>query len=368
MEIVSNLAFPAKMNIPWERLVRVCLIFLLSGMLYLSVQNHMASMEEEPRADIASAADIRSESRILKMDPVGIHKDAENIVGLLPGEAVGSFESLPVPYVKKDAGNNAALKKTETAESPVIVRAADTVKNDTPKAAKPEITVTSEITVTPVITAPDSKEIEITVKDSEENNAEVIEDEEKEIGVIKPITGGTEITSEAPGNSKVKVITPVIEETDSTETGAPVTGETDMKEGDPDYSEDKTAAGSTDISETETDSDIHEATVLSGFVLDAEGYITGVESDVDVTDGILVIPIDSGCVGIRKGALSDLGDSVYELYVPANIRDIEPDAFAGLVSLLYIEVAEENPCYYSMNGILYSAADEEVFDPFGEWD
>ena len=142
--------------------------------------------------------------------------------------------------------------------------------------------------------------------------------------------------------------------------------ESDMQADDSDCSVDREVVGSTDVSGTEEDPDIHGITILSGFVLDAEGYITGTESNVDVTDGILVFPIDQVCVGIRKGALSGLGEYVYELYIPENIRDIDTGVFAELTSLMYIEVEADNPCYYSMDGILYSVTGEVIFDPCEE--
>ena len=40
-----------------------------------------------------------------------------------------------------------------------------------------------------------------------------------------------------------------------------------------------------------------------------------------------------------------------EVYIPANITYIETEAFEKLNSLIYIEVAEENPEYESIEGI-----------------
>ena len=326
MEIVSNLAFPDGMYIPWERLLRVCLIILLSGMLYLGVQKHMESFEEGPRRDIVDAAEIKSEESILRMVPIDFRKDAREITGIFPEEDIES--------------------------SGFLIKAPEAFRTD--------------------ITNPDNSELrmvkvvaggaEITAEDSEAGKFEA----------AAPIIEGTEIATEDSGADKIEAAAPIIGEAEATVTdsedigagveapGIPNTGESDMTAEDSDYSGDGTVNGSTDVSETETDPDIHETTILSGFVLDAEGYITGIESSVDVTDGILVFPMDSSCVGIRKGALSGLGEYVYELSIPANICDIEPGAFAEFTSLLYVEVAENNPCYYSIDGILYSVTGGEI--------
>lgn len=93
---------------------------------------------------------------------------------------------------------------------------------------------------------------------------------------------------------------------------------------------------------------------ISGFVCNADGYITGYTDKVSVMDGILVIPTDENCVGIITGALDGLGEETTEIYIPANISHIEPGVFDGFVFLFYIEVAADNPAYYSRDGILYT--------------
>lgn len=45
---------------------------------------------------------------------------------------------------------------------------------------------------------------------------------------------------------------------------------------------------------------------------------------------------------------------VEEIYIPANIIYIASGAFENLTNLIYIEVAEDNPVYYSENGELYT--------------
>lgn len=104
---------------------------------------------------------------------------------------------------------------------------------------------------------------------------------------------------------------------------------------------------------------------ISGFICNADGYITGYTDKVTVTYGILVIPTDENCIGIVKGALDGLGKETTEVYIPANIRDIEPGVFDGFVSLFYIEAADDNPSYCSRDGILYTKSGEIFVYPNG---
>lgn len=92
---------------------------------------------------------------------------------------------------------------------------------------------------------------------------------------------------------------------------------------------------------------------ISGFLVDTDGYITGVTENLNLIDDILVFPWDEGCIGIRAGALSGLAGCVGEIYIPTNIREIEPGALDELALLAYIEAAEDHPHYYSEDGILY---------------
>ena len=337
MEIVSNLPFPDKMYIPLERLLRACLIILMSGMLYFGVQNHMESMEEEQRGGIVDAAVLRSGTGFLKTDPVNICMDAGEIMVIIPGRGIGRLKVLPAPYTKSD--------KAE-AIAPIIGK--KEIAAEEPESCKPEeaVPIIKGNEITPEDTVPDRPEEAVPIIKVVPDKPETVEPkiEETEITVSDPADNGT--------GAKVPE-TPDIDESD-------------MQADDSDCSVDREVVGSTDVSGTEEDPDIHGITILSGFVLDAEGYITGTENNVDVTDGILVFPIDQVCVGIRKGALSGLGEYVYELYIPENIRDIDTGVFAELTSLMYIEVEADNPCYYSMDGILYSVTGEVIFDPCEE--
>lgn len=104
---------------------------------------------------------------------------------------------------------------------------------------------------------------------------------------------------------------------------------------------------------------------IDGFLLDGEGYITGYTEYTVVRDDLLIIPENENCVGIRSGALDGLGESVTEVYLPANISDIEPGVFDVFPNLMFVEVSGDNPYYYSLDGILYSVSGEEICRPAG---
>lgn len=109
-----------------------------------------------------------------------------------------------------------------------------------------------------------------------------------------------------------------------------------------------------DSSNVDAGSEIDTIKEFYGFTVDEEGYITGITNNIDTTDGILVIAWDPECTGIRNGALSEVLGCLEEIYIPANICDIESDTLEELSSyMIYIEVAEDNPHYYSINGEIY---------------
>jgi len=98
---------------------------------------------------------------------------------------------------------------------------------------------------------------------------------------------------------------------------------------------------------------------IQGFCLNDSGHIVSYSGGSELTeDGYMCLPWDAACTGIEAGALDDVQDMVYELYIPANIVYIAPGAFDGLCNLLYIYAEPENPVYESDgNGILYRKSD-----------
>ncbi|MXP77416.1 hypothetical protein GN277_19165 [Lachnospiraceae bacterium WCA-9-b2] len=104
---------------------------------------------------------------------------------------------------------------------------------------------------------------------------------------------------------------------------------------------------------------------IGGFLVDRQGYIVGITDSLVLMDGILAIASDEKCVGIKADAFCGVGEDVFEIYIPANICEIEQGAFDGFTNLMYIEVADENPYCYSIDGILYAKYGEEIAYPAG---
>lgn len=138
-------------------------------------------------------------------------------------------------------------------------------------------------------------------------------------------------------------------------------------EGDSSFVENEEAEGDTSFvqeedTSTEENNEIRE---IAGFFVDNHGYIVGVTEALSFTDGILAIASDSECVGIKGNAFADVEADVFEIYIPANICEIESGAFDVFSNLMYIEVSEESLYYYSMDGILYSKSGKEIAYPAG---
>jgi hypothetical protein len=110
------------------------------------------------------------------------------------------------------------------------------------------------------------------------------------------------------------------------------------------------------ISGTEGQEEVDESAdtfmVAGGFLCDSSGRIIDC-SGVCVVDGVLSLPSDSACRGIAAGAFDTLGDMVFEIYIPANIVDIDLTVFEELTELMYVEVHPENPRYGSSWGMIY---------------
>lgn len=98
----------------------------------------------------------------------------------------------------------------------------------------------------------------------------------------------------------------------------------------------------------------------TGFVCDSSGYITALApGEMKFPDGVLCLPGDPGCTGVRAGAFSG-AEGIVEVYIPANITYIEPGAFSEISTLFYVEVSSDNPVYTGRNGIVYSKETGEV--------
>ena len=305
MEMVLNRPFADRVSLPWDRLLRAVLILLLVGVLTSYIQKYVGRMDAGK--ETAKAVDTRSGEWIPKRNKADIHKglSVENIRGILCA-------------VSEENAIDKSKMNPEYKEIQCSVNTAE------------PITV-SEETERSYISLP---------KTDDGNPGEI------DTGTKAPITGGMEIAADNSGNR---------------ESGADMS----ITEGSEDNAKkpEVTEEGSAENIEEAAQDELSGIRIISGFRLDEDGYIVGIDSNIDVTDDVLIIPMVSGCIGIRNNALAGLGESVFEIYIPANICNIMPGAFAGLTSLVFIEVAEDNPCYYSIDGVLYSRTGEEVFHP-----
>lgn len=94
---------------------------------------------------------------------------------------------------------------------------------------------------------------------------------------------------------------------------------------------------------------------FANYICDDSGYIQSYSgASGSVRDGLLNLPAHSSCVGVRATAFAGLNEFVTDVYVPANITNIESGAFDVLPYVFWIYVHPDNPVYTSVDGILYT--------------
>lgn len=184
-------------------------------------------------------------------------------------------------------------------------------------------------------------------------SAEIIQTDVNQADVIQVAAVPAEILVEEPMVEEIAVEEPVVEEIVAEKPGVkrdttinvasePVITNPDSMENVKNENKDEEepiAAGNTD----------------TGYLINAEGVIYGLSGNKEVIqDGVLSFP-EEGCSQIAGGALSDLGSSVEEIEIPANITNIQPGVFAGLSNLGWIEADAANPAYVTVDGVLYTA-------------
>ena len=184
-------------------------------------------------------------------------------------------------------------------------------------------------------------------------SAETIQTDVNQADVIQVAAVPAEILVEEPMVEEIAVEEPVVEEIVEENPGVkrdttvnvasdPVITNPDSMENVKNENKDEEepiAAGNTD----------------TGYLINAEGVIYGLSGNKEVIqDGVLSFP-EEGCSQIAGGALSDLGSSVEEIEIPANITNIQPGVFAGLSNLGWIEADAANPAYVTVDGVLYTA-------------
>lgn len=184
-------------------------------------------------------------------------------------------------------------------------------------------------------------------------SAETIQTDVNQADVIQVAAVPAEILVEEPMVEEIAVEEPVVEEIVEEKPGVkrdttvnvasePVITNPDSMENVKNENKDEEepiAAGNTD----------------TGYLINAEGVIYGLSGNKEVIqDGVLSFP-EEGYSQIAGGALSDLGSSVEEIEIPANITNIQPGVFAGLSNLGWIEADAANPAYVTVDGVLYTA-------------
>ncbi len=296
MEIVMELRNLRKEYFFADRLIRGCMVLTMIGMLWIGSRVHAEGYTEECKREMAVPAAVISYRE--NMEECGrIARDAALHVGGAAGSlAEKSEREVSIArYVREgDARENIPVISLDRGNTEEIV-----------DVGREEISVEE--------TGGAGRE-EISMEESEDVGREEISVEEPEDA------GRDEICAEDDVNADI----------DEAGTGGNTAGDRE-----------DTDAGSLGTSE------------LSGFLIDKDGYITGVTERVDVTDGVLIFARDEGCIGIRKGALSELVGCVWEIYIPVNICKIEPGALDEFLFTAYIEVAPGHPCYYSEDGGLH---------------
>ena len=322
MEIVLRLRRQGVSGIHWERQVRACLLLVLSCILYWCIRAYGSDYTEKWEDTEVYAQKLKQDGRI--GDDVYIEHICGNVnkMSILYGREA---ENIAAHRLEEYRG---FLAITGQIECPVEPEESQW----TPSQAENIGTVQS---VWDRITIQQEGEIDFPFLESKEetkNDIPFIEDKEETKNDI-----------------------PFIENEEETKNDIPFIENEEEAEDDMSFVQDE------DTSVEEND----EIREIAGFIVDNQGYIVGITGALSFLDGILAIASDSECVGIRRDAFANVEAEVMEIYIPANICDIESGAFDGFSNLMYIEVAEDSLYYYSMDGILYSKTGEEIAYPAG---
>ena len=255
-------------------------------------------------------------------------KEAETPV--LPGAAI-------IPETPAEAETPAAAEKPIIPETPV---AAETpIIPDTP--AEPDAPAAPAVPETPIIpdtpaepdapAAPAAPETPIVPDSPAEPDAPAVPE--------TPIVPDTSAEPDAPAAPE----TPIVPDM-PTEPDAPAVPDTSVTPAVPDESEDTTAPSG----------------IIDGFLVDENGMIYGVaDPELVVSRGLMQFPAE-GCIGIRAGAFSDGLSSVREIWIPANITQIEAGAFAGLTNVEWY-TAEPGSGFSDNMGVLLSDNGTRIF-------
>lgn len=358
MEMIFDLRYRRLLTLPWERSVRGCVLLIFFGVLYFCVKA-CPTLDEVRRGRIA----VDDMNMIFGIDLKDIC-DNKGVCAFIGFQDQGaSLVMTNSKEIKKSAIKAAEISlpkigmdKSRAEEKPELMNSG----------CNEDISVDKNIdrTLDMIMVGNNVPEI-VNMTKIPDNNVETNETDMTKSGILETIIIGNSVpgTVTVPESSidNVEIKEPDIEIKE------PDIGikETDIGIKEPEVMKEKEDNAPVIGEDESARNDFEGGKVIEGFSVDGKGYISGVTDDLALLDEILVIAADQECIGIREGAFADIEGIVTEIYIPANIRDIEPGAFRYFQDLIYIEVSEENPCYYSADGILYSNSGEEIMYPTG---
>lgn len=374
-----RLEIPGTFAVPWKQVVRGCLVFVFTCILYFNVQNYTKSMGENLKAEPVRSFNLAEDTveefpgvyenvdPVMMKNPFAVSREMDLAAS---GTEFVSTGNLPKPKITESApAENGIISESMVSVTDVPV---NFWTFDTPDAAgnlnappKPGIITDPGSTESPGIMNPGiTKNPGVADPDFTGNPGIVDPGFTENSGIVDP--GFTE----NPGIQNPGITDPGFTEnpgiTDPGSTEEPgltvpdnieKPGETEKS--DTMIAEDPSKTGEEDPAEEA------EPEVIDGFMVDGEGYITGCTEQVVIIDDILMFPAGDKCIGIRSGALDSIAGLVMEVYIPANICNIETGVFDRFSSLMYVEAAEDNPGCYSRDGVLYAVSGEILANPAG---
>lgn len=362
-----RLEIPGTFAVPWKQVMRGCLVFVFTCILYFNVQNYTKSMGENLKAEPVRSFNL-AEDTVEELP--GVYENVDPVVMKNPfavsremdlaasGTEFVSTRNLPKPKVTESAlAENGVISESMVGVTDVPVNfgifnlpdaagnlnappkpgiITDPGSTENPEIIPPKI-ADPGITESPGITNPEITDPGFTENPGIQNP-----------GITDPgFTENPGITDPGSAEDPGLTVPDNIKKPGETEKSDTVTAEDPAKPGEEDPAEEA------------------EPGVMDGFMVDGEGYITGCTEQVVIIDDILMFPASDKCIGIRSGALDSIAGLVMEVYIPANICNIETGVFDRFSSLMYVEAAEDNPGCYSRDGVLYDISGEILANPAG---
>ena len=337
MEIVLRLRRQSVIDIHWERRGRACLLLVLSCLLYWYIRVYAADYTAEREDAVVYAQELKLVGSMDGIHIVYVRGNVDNLSDLYRQEPENAAACRLAEYREL---SGIADRVEYPSESRRNLRTLCRIEN---------IEAVQKVWDAGIIIQMDEEDRVFFSENGEgiENDNPFSENEEETKNDISFIETEEETKNDISSN----------------ETEEGTKNDISSTENEKETEDDMSFIQDEDTSADEND----EIREIAGFYVDNHGYIVGITENLSFMDGILAVASDSECVGIRENAFSNVEDEVVEIYIPANICDIEPGAFDVFGNLMYIEVAEGNRCYCSIDGILYSKSGEEIAYPVGRY-